>query len=54
MMNFVAIDCYGISSSISVERFLVIGKNLIVPDLCCSCIAHIQGKVPDALALKDM
>ena len=36
------------------ERFMGIGTNLIVPDLCCSCIAHIQGKVPDALALKDI
>ena len=26
------------------ERFMNIGKNLIVPDLCCSCIVHIQGK----------
>ena len=48
-------DSYRISSSISIiERFVGIGKNLIVPDLCCSCIAHIQGKVPDALALEDM
>ena len=31
-----------------------IGKNLIVPDLCCSCIAHNQEKAPDVLALEDM
>ena len=36
------------------RRFMDIGKNLIVPDLWCSCSAHIQGKVPDALALEDM
>ena len=36
------------------RRFMDIGKNLIVPDLRCSCSAHIQGKVPNALALEDM
>ena len=36
------------------ERFISIGKNFIVPDLCCSCVAHIQEKVPGELALKDM
>ena len=29
-------------------------KNLIVPDLCCSCIVHIQEKVSGALALEDV
>ena len=31
-----------------------IGKNFTVLDLCCSCTAHIPGKVPDALALADI
>ena len=32
-----------------------IGKNLIVPDLCCSCIAPFKEKCKmHSLALEDM
>lgn len=36
------------------ERYILNAVETVVPGLCCSCIAHIQGKLPDALALEDV